>query len=110
MPFQADKDPIEVASPCIGVCQIEPVNGLCRGCYRSLDEIRRWPMLDTDGKWAMLSELKLRRVDAGVVGRQRGRRRDRTALRARVANADNYLVRTDLAETGAATGTATGDD
>jgi len=94
MPFEADKDPVDIASPCIGVCQIEPVNGLCRGCYRTIDEIRRWPTMRTDDKWTLLSDLRERRTEAGIVGRERVRRRDRAALRARAANAETYLAQT----------------
>jgi len=31
-----------VASPCVSVCVMDAESGLCRGCYRSLDEITRW--------------------------------------------------------------------
>ena len=33
-------DTAMVISPCINVCRIE--DGLCAGCFRSLDEIRAW--------------------------------------------------------------------
>lgn len=34
--------PIDTAeSPCINVCVID-VDGTCRGCYRTLDEVARW--------------------------------------------------------------------
>jgi predicted Fe-S protein YdhL (DUF1289 family) len=29
-------------SPCINVCVIDPVDGLCQGCRRSRHEIARW--------------------------------------------------------------------
>lgn len=29
-------------SPCIGVCAIDDLSGLCQGCYRTLEEIRTW--------------------------------------------------------------------
>ena len=29
-------------SPCVNVCVMDPRRGLCRGCYRTLDEIARW--------------------------------------------------------------------
>ena len=29
-------------SPCIKVCQMDPVRGVCIGCCRTLDEIARW--------------------------------------------------------------------
>lgn len=32
------------ASPCIAVCQYDAAVGWCIGCYRTLDEIREWPI------------------------------------------------------------------
>ena len=32
----------KVNSPCIKVCQMDPVRGVCIGCCRTLDEIARW--------------------------------------------------------------------
>lgn len=32
----------EVPSPCIGVCKMDDANGLCSGCWRSLDELAGW--------------------------------------------------------------------
>lgn len=29
-------------SPCISVCRMDPDNGLCLGCRRSIDEIVAW--------------------------------------------------------------------
>ncbi|MRI32520.1 DUF1289 domain-containing protein [Endozoicomonas sp. OPT23] len=31
----------EVSSPCIRQCELNESN-ICKGCYRSLDEIARW--------------------------------------------------------------------
>jgi len=35
-----------LVSPCINVCVLDPVSGLCRGCGRTLDEIAKWTQLD----------------------------------------------------------------
>ncbi|MFD0669469.1 MULTISPECIES: DUF1289 domain-containing protein [unclassified Ramlibacter] len=32
-------------SPCTSVCRMDPANGLCDGCLRSIDEIAGWGML-----------------------------------------------------------------
>ena len=32
----------DTASPCVGVCNINPEYNLCRGCYRTPDEVRLW--------------------------------------------------------------------
>ena len=34
-----------VISPCIAVCQMDPVRNLCEGCFRDLQEIARWGSL-----------------------------------------------------------------
>ncbi|QGM47539.1 DUF1289 domain-containing protein [Methylocystis heyeri] len=49
------------ASPCIGVCQIEPSSGLCLGCARSLQEI---------GRWRDASELERKRISAELPARK----------------------------------------
>lgn len=46
-----------VPSPCVNLCRIEPVSGLCAGCRRTLDEIAAWSRLDDDARravWALL--------------------------------------------------------
>ena len=42
-----------VPSPCISVCSMDPVSGLCTGCLRTLDEIRLWSTADDTAKRAM---------------------------------------------------------
>ena len=31
-----------VPSPCISICKMDPANGWCQGCFRTLDEIAAW--------------------------------------------------------------------
>ena len=31
-----------IASPCINWCEMNPANGFCRGCFRTLEEIAAW--------------------------------------------------------------------
>ena len=52
----------DVASPCISVCEILPGAGLCAGCFRTLDEIAAWSVLDADDKRAVLAALPRRRA------------------------------------------------
>lgn len=33
-------EPME--SPCIDICQLDPADGLCIGCHRSIEEIMSW--------------------------------------------------------------------
>jgi hypothetical protein len=59
--MSADRDHAPVASPCISVCAIDPVTGLCSGCLRTLDEIAVWSVLDDDEKRMVLAEIAIRR-------------------------------------------------
>ena len=54
-----------VASPCTSVCTMDPASGLCVGCFRTLDEIADWSVLDADGKRGVLAVLPARRAAAG---------------------------------------------
>lgn len=58
--------PIE--TPCIRVCVVDPVSGLCIGCGRTLQEI---------GAWAGLSPQRRKDVMATLPGRLDWLRRER---------------------------------
>ena len=53
-----------VPSPCISVCQIDDATGCCIGCYRSMDEIRDWPIMTAEQKTAALERVADRKVEA----------------------------------------------
>jgi predicted Fe-S protein YdhL (DUF1289 family) len=53
-----------VASPCVNVCRMNDRSGWCEGCFRSLDEIAHWSLLDDDEKRAVLAQLPARRAAA----------------------------------------------
>ncbi len=55
-----------VPSPCITVCQVDDATGCCVGCYRSIDEIREWPILSADEKRAVLARIAERKAAAGI--------------------------------------------
>ncbi len=55
-----------VPSPCITVCQVDDATGCCIGCYRSIDEIREWPILSADEKRAVLARIAERKAGAGA--------------------------------------------
>lgn len=54
-----------VSSPCVQVCCIEPVSGLCLGCYRTLPEIATWSRkTDTERGFIMDAlESRMSQVD-----------------------------------------------
>lgn len=53
-----------VASPCISVCVLDPASGICTGCFRTLDEIAAWSVMDDAGKQAVLAAIPARRAQA----------------------------------------------
>lgn len=48
-----------VKSPCISVCNMN--EGVCVGCYRTLDEIRDWMIMTADEKRGVLDIIEQRR-------------------------------------------------
>jgi predicted Fe-S protein YdhL (DUF1289 family) len=65
--MNAKPDTTHVASPCISVCTIDPVSGLCAGCYRTLDEIAGWIDLTNDAKRELVAGLPERRARLGTL-------------------------------------------
>ena len=55
-----------VASPCISVCAIDPVSGLCGGCFRTLDEIAGWVDFSITEKHEVIATLPGRRSTFGL--------------------------------------------
>jgi predicted Fe-S protein YdhL (DUF1289 family) len=50
-----------VPSPCISVCRIDPANGLCEGCLRTLDEIARWGAMNDEARRSVWKAIDARR-------------------------------------------------
>ena len=55
-----------IASPCTKVCLMNEASGLCRGCYRTLDEIARWGTMSDAERAKVIDELAARRVETPV--------------------------------------------
>jgi uncharacterized protein len=60
----AEVEPIP-ASPCVGICLVDPATGYCRGCARSVAEIAAWYGANAAEKRAMLARLAERRLRTG---------------------------------------------
>ena len=55
-----------IKTPCVKVCVMDPQHRLCRGCFRTLDEIARWgTMSDAEREHVMLG-LPARRAASDV--------------------------------------------
>ncbi|HQR10009.1 MAG TPA: DUF1289 domain-containing protein [Casimicrobiaceae bacterium] len=53
-----------VPSPCNSVCALDEATGLCAGCFRTIDEIAAWSLLDDADKREVWASLERRRVAA----------------------------------------------
>ena len=51
-------------SPCLGICLMDPATRMCRGCLRTIDEIRGWYEASAADKRAILERLGARRAVA----------------------------------------------
>ena len=47
-------------TPCIKVCQMDPLRGVCIGCRRTLEEI---------GRWAGMSDAERKKILAALPAR-----------------------------------------
>lgn len=49
-----------IDSPCIGVCSMDDLSGLCMGCFRTMDEIQNWWDMDDASKQAVIEQSSVR--------------------------------------------------
>ena len=71
----ADMPVDALPSPCISVCQMDPQDGVCVGCYRTRAEIAAWRSMSRDDQLVLLDILQDRRARAtGIARRPSGRR------------------------------------
>jgi uncharacterized protein len=64
----------EIESPCVKICVIHPVERICAGCLRTIDEIAVWSRLSAAERTAVMAELPGR---AGLLSKRRGGRAGR---------------------------------
>lgn len=64
----------EIDSPCIKLCSIHPVERICVGCFRSIDEIGVWSQLSKEARQKIMQELPSR---APLLQKRRGGRNKR---------------------------------
>ena len=65
----------EIESPCIKICVVHPVERICTGCYRSIDEIGAWSKMSPGVRAAIMQDLPER---AALLKKRRGGRAGRT--------------------------------
>lgn len=54
------KTEVDVPSPCISICRMDGVSGLCQGCFRTRDEIAAWSRADDGHKRALWATIEQR--------------------------------------------------
>jgi uncharacterized protein len=64
----------KLPSPCVSICQMDPQDGVCLGCYRTRAEIAAWRSMDQGDQLALLDILRERRATATGVARRPSRR------------------------------------
>lgn len=64
----------EIESPCVKLCSVHPVERICVGCYRSIEEIGAWSRLSPEARRAIMADLPSR---APRLARRRGGRASR---------------------------------
>lgn len=67
----------EIESPCVRVCVVHPAEGLCVGCYRSIDEIAAWSLMSPGDRSRIMAELPTR---APRLSQRRGGRAARRSI------------------------------
>lgn len=57
---------INMPSPCISVCRMDPVTAWCEGCLRTIDEIRAWGAADDATKRVMWASIEQRLAETSA--------------------------------------------
>jgi predicted Fe-S protein YdhL (DUF1289 family) len=56
----------DLGSPCINVCEMDERIGLCKGCFRTIDEIAGWSGMSDAEKREVMAQLLARRFQRQV--------------------------------------------
>jgi predicted Fe-S protein YdhL (DUF1289 family) len=54
--FEKLESGVGVESPCIGICTLIPESKICRGCFRTSDEIAEWMLLSDSEKQQVIEK------------------------------------------------------
>ena len=57
--------PVDIPSPCVGICRLDRSRELCEGCLRTREEIARWPFAEASERLGILERLRARRRALG---------------------------------------------
>lgn len=51
-----------IASPCRKLCQLHPIEKVCFGCFRTIDEIASWAKFSDTRRAKIMADLPARRA------------------------------------------------
>jgi predicted Fe-S protein YdhL (DUF1289 family) len=71
---------LDVETPCIKVCVVDPASGFCIGCGRTRDEIASWLDIGANERQRIMGALKERISSLTHRRRRKGGRRGRAAM------------------------------
>jgi len=49
-----------IKTPCVQVCFVDPREGLCVGCFRTMEELGRWTKYDDEKRDQIIASLPKR--------------------------------------------------
>ena len=52
----------EIQSPCVKICTIHPLERICTGCYRTIEEIGSWGAITDIDRKSIILELPKRKL------------------------------------------------
>ena len=67
---------VDVPSPCVSVCRMDPRTQLCEGCFRTLDEIAAWSRMEDNEKRGVWRSIASRALKDAVIPAQAGTQAD----------------------------------
>ncbi len=50
----------DIPSPCVNICRMDHDNRYCIGCWRTLDEIKRWAGMSNEEREKVVEQLESR--------------------------------------------------
>jgi predicted Fe-S protein YdhL (DUF1289 family) len=53
--------PRRLPSPCVSVCEMDNGTGLCKGCFRTLEEIAGWSGFSDERRLQVIADIRERR-------------------------------------------------
>ena len=56
----------DVPSPCVRICVVDEARDICRGCYRTLDEIACWGTMSDEERQEVVEKLAERGDRSGA--------------------------------------------